>query len=247
MARGQGKPGAGSSGRRPDGRQVRWDQHKLERRRQIVDAAIELIQEQGADSEVHVVQIAERAGMVRTVVYRHFTDRADLDDAVQERVVEMLRERLDPQVTLEGSIEEIILRIVTAYVTWAADHPELHRLVGRAAGDRPMSSAIDGVASQVQSLVRLAAEILEVDLPEEMSQSLDPFVFGIVGQAFATVGRWVSRPTLEPDAATYSRLFARSVWYQIDGHLRSIGVEFDPTVDVTELTLTAMATRAGGR
>ena len=64
---------------RRDGRQARWERHNQQRRRQIIDAAIEVIEEAGPGGELHVQQIATRAGVNRTVVYRYFEDRADLD------------------------------------------------------------------------------------------------------------------------------------------------------------------------
>ncbi len=236
---------------RTDGRQSRWDAHNAERRAQVLEAAVELVEEQGAGAPLHVQEIAARAGMSRTVLYRHFDDRADLDHAVQERVVALLRERLDPQVSLEGSIEGIILRIVTAYVSWAAAHPELHRLIERSApGDvRPLALhvTVNEMARQVNDLVLTGAELLEVHLPADQQAALDPFVFGIVGQAFATVGRWIGRPVLEPGADVFAVLLARSVWSQIDGHLRAIGVEIDPTVPVEELALLGVGRAAPSR
>ena len=62
-----------------DGRQLRWDSHNQARRQHILDAAIDVLADSEPGAEVHVQQIADRAGLSRTVVYRHFADRADLD------------------------------------------------------------------------------------------------------------------------------------------------------------------------
>src|ERR1041384_8250665 len=97
---------------RPDGRQLRWDKHNQARRQTILDAAVAVLEETEPGEDIHVQQIAQRAGLSRTVVYRHFTDRADLDQAVQTDILEMLAGDLLPEVTLDGTIEEIIQRIV---------------------------------------------------------------------------------------------------------------------------------------
>ena len=72
-----------ASGKSPDGRQARWDKHNQERRQVILDAAIAVVEAGEPGAEFHVQQIADRAGLSRTVVYRHFADRADLDQAIQ--------------------------------------------------------------------------------------------------------------------------------------------------------------------
>ena len=107
----------------PDGRQARWDKHNQERRQVILDAAIAVIETAEPGAEFHVHQIAEQAGLNRSVVYRHFADRADLDHAILVEIVEGVMDRLLPALTLDGTVREIIHRIVFAYVDWAAAHP----------------------------------------------------------------------------------------------------------------------------
>ena len=58
--------------------------------------------------DFQMAQIADRAGLSRTVVYRHFADRADLDAAVQARALELLRAELVPALGFEGTPVEII-------------------------------------------------------------------------------------------------------------------------------------------
>src|SRR5918994_2066962 len=122
-----------TSGKSPDGRQARWDKHNQERRQVILDAAVAVVEAGEPGAEFHVQQIAERAGINRSVVYRHFTDRADLDHAILVEIVEGVMEQLLPALTLDGTVRDIIDRIVVAYVDWAASHPALHRLVDHAA------------------------------------------------------------------------------------------------------------------
>ena len=53
-----------------DGRSTRWDPHRRRRRAAIIDAAVTAIEEYGPDALT--AQIAEKAGVPRTHVYRHF-------------------------------------------------------------------------------------------------------------------------------------------------------------------------------
>jgi len=228
---------ARGSDERPDGRQVRWDAHKASRREVIIEAALAASEQAGAGVVVPLQDIAERAGVVRTVVYRHFNDRAELDHAMQQRALEMLRDAVTDSLLLEGSIADIIERVVRSYVDWAAAHPELHRIATeeRIGGMRDLEMTIADIADRLEALLNLAIALLSVDLTAEDSQAMDPLVFGLVGQAFGTVRRWLRQPEREPDAVALAKFIARSVWFQIDGHARDRGIVLDPTVDVREL------------
>jgi AcrR family transcriptional regulator len=226
-----------------DGRQARWDQHKEERRQQIIRAAIAVVEESGPGVEVHVQQIAERAGLSRTVIYRHFEDRADLDRAVQTSILDDLWARLMPEITLDGTVPQIIERAVGTYVRWAVAHPALHRLAdhdvstgGRADGSHgPLEEGLERLASQVAQVVHLGALALGGRLTDEDRASLDPLAYGMIGAVFSSVRRWLAHPdpTLGPDAVI--RLISQTLWFGIAGHARRFGVEIDPDRPVEEI------------
>lgn len=221
---------------RPDGRQARWDAHNQERRRRILEAAVAVIGEGEPGAEVHVQQIAQRAGLSRTVVYRHFADRADLDRAVQAAVLDDLWAELLPAVSLEGSIGGIIERIVSTYVGWAVAHPALHRFAELDPdGSGPLQQGLEQIAVQVAELIETAVELLGVELDADEQASLDPLVFGLVGAVFGAVRRWVSRPERAPSAPVLVQLVTESVWHIIEGHGRRLGVELARDVPVEQL------------
>ena len=239
--------GAAKQDGKPDGRQARWDRHNEVRRQVIIDAAIEVLGTTEPGAEIHVQQIAERAGLSRTVVYRHFNDRSDLDAAVQAAVLERLRGELVPALSFEGTPVEIIRRIVAAYVGWAAAHPALHEF---AQADPPghgpgqMERAIGHIAGQVEDLINVGVEVLHVNLKEHEVDALDPLVFGLVGAVFTSVRRWLSRPERKPTADEFVALATEAIWLQIAGMAKARGVELDPEVPV-ELLLEAAFDGAG--
>ncbi len=61
----------------------------LERQEQIVQAALELINESGV-AGLSIAGIAEKVGIVPSALYRHFTSK----DAVLEAVLDLIRQRL---------------------------------------------------------------------------------------------------------------------------------------------------------
>ncbi|MGN6252456.1 MAG: TetR/AcrR family transcriptional regulator [Marmoricola sp.] len=222
---------------RPDGRQSRWDQHNAARRSHILDAAVALLEEGTPPADLHVREIADRAGLGRPVVYRHFADRADLDRAVQGRVLELMRTEVEAAVRIEGSIDEIIFRIVSAYVGWAAAHPALHRAAvsEQGAGASQLDDTVSDIAGSVEQLFSMALSLIGVELDDQDAAILDPLVFGLVGQAFGSVRRWLRRDPMVPDAAALARFLTESIWFQIDGHARTRGLELDRTVPLEQL------------
>jgi AcrR family transcriptional regulator len=221
-----------------DGRQLRWDSHNAARRQHILDAAIAVLEAGEPGSEVHVQQIADRAGLSRTVVYRHFADRADLDAAVQGRALELLRAELVPSLGFEGTPVEIIRRIVSAYVGWASEHPSLHEFAqqdARGPGVGQMEQAIQQIAGQIEDLINVGVQVLHVELGDEEVAALDPLVFGLVGAVFTATRRWLSRLEQRPSREAFVALVTEAVWLQIAGLARQRGVELDPDVPVEQL------------
>lgn len=228
----------------PDGRGERWAAHREERRAQILDAALVVIEREPIGAEIHVRQIAEEAGLGRAVLYRHFTDRADLDRAVQKRILELLMDELVPQFELSGTIEQIIERIVGAYVAWAAAHPALHRIGAAESQDAERLGDVIQVTEQVGGLIAMlvtsGATLLAVELSDDDRQILDPLVFGIVGQAVGTVRFWLAREEQQPSADVLAAHLARSVWFQIAGHASDRGAVLDPKLSLDDLILGAI-------
>lgn len=209
-----------------DGRQERWRQHNLERRRRIIEAAVEVIEENPPGADVHVQEIAERAGLSRSVVYRHFEDRADLDRAVQEAVVQDIASRLIPAMTLQGTGPEIVERIVGTYVAWAAEHPSLHRAADHETDDLsgPLEQGIEQIATQASIIIAAAILALGGEPTEEDAASLDPLVYGLVGAVFGSVRRWLHRPERVLSQERLARLVSQSVWFVIAGHASELGI-----------------------
>lgn len=221
-----------------DGRQLRWADHNEERRLHVLNAAVALIEEQPLGSELRVQQIAERAGLVRTVVYRLFSNRMDLNRAVQLHIVGMIRERLDSTLVLTGSIEEIIRSIVGGYVDWVSDHPHLHEMAQRALGDGEpgeLDRAVDQLGSDVSTLFQAGAALLGHEFDEEQLNTLDLLVIGLLGQVRGSVNQWVRRPDRTTSPRGLTAMLSRWIWYQIDGQAREMDVVLDPSVPIDRL------------
>jgi len=80
--------GRGERGADTDGRKLRWEQHRVDRRTALTDGAIDAIRELGA--EVGMDDIAGHVGVSKTVLYRYFTDKNDLRLAMAARFFESI-------------------------------------------------------------------------------------------------------------------------------------------------------------
>jgi len=221
-----------------DGRKRRWQQHNADRRQAVIDAAITVLArdlEPGA--ELSVQQIADEASVHRTVLYRYFEDRTDLDVAIQQEICNRAGELLLAAVTLEGTPRDIVHRIITAYVSWAVDNLALMRFAERdipGAATKPLDDAIGRIAEQIELVIGGFLALLDAEVGDDDRDALTPYVFLLVGGVMAAVRSWSSRAELRPAAPDFTRLLADVTWLQIEGLAASRNIEV-PDLPVEQL------------
>ena len=100
----------------------------------------------GSGPELSLREIAEEAGTAKPKIYRHFTDKSDLFQAIGERMRDMLWAAIIPSINVEtDSAREIVGRGVEHYVELVDQHPNVVRflLQGRFA-DQSAAAMSDG-------------------------------------------------------------------------------------------------------
>ncbi|MCG5434347.1 TetR/AcrR family transcriptional regulator [Mycobacterium sp. MYCO198283] len=111
-----------------DARSERWREHRKKVRAEIIDAAFRAIDRQGPD--VSLREIAEEAGTAKPKIYRHFTDKSDLFQAIGQRMRDMLWAAIFPAIDLStDSAREVIRKSVDEYVTLVDQHPNVVRFL----------------------------------------------------------------------------------------------------------------------
>ncbi|MBM4486544.1 TetR family transcriptional regulator [Rhodococcus hoagii] len=217
-----------------DGRATRWDDHKMQRRERILEAALEAVE--GGGTDIGVQQIAERAQVPRSVVYRIFADRGDLDEQIRLRIIEVMMTELGPVLTPHGTVREAIELAVETYLRWIIAHPRLHAFLGKGAPSRKTvgSRAVTGTKTAIGvQLGALLAGIL--DRRGVTSTLAEPMAFALVGLVDATVNRWLSQPENPVPSADLARFLETSIWSVLDANLRALGVELEPSTTISEL------------
>ncbi len=227
----------GGEGDDLDGRRRRWREHNETRRQLIIDAAIAVLERQVPGEEVQVQLIADEAGLSRTVIYRHFQDRRDLDLAVQEEISRQIGLAMWPALSYDGKPVDIIRRVVDAFVRWAVAHPTLHWFVEidlPGGGVSPLVVAVTHIAERIEQIMETVFSYLGAELSAADKAGLDPWVFGLIGQVFETVRRWMARPVREPSVDGIINLLTETIWIQADGMARVRGIEL-PDAEIAEL------------
>ncbi|SDN08094.1 TetR/AcrR family transcriptional regulator [Allokutzneria albata] len=233
----------------PDARRERWKEHRSARRAEFVEATISALREHGPD--VGMDEIAAAAGVTKPVLYRHFSDKADLYVAVGQRATEMLTERLVPALEEPGSINDIIHRALDAYLCTIEEQPELYRFMIRGGfADRPLdqdpaTATEDMIATRLARLLGVYMRLLELD-----SGAAEPYAFALVGAVEKAGEWWLERQSMSRE--NLRDYLAQIVWHAIDGAARAGGIELDPDLPLDELMpkevtqLTVIRGEAGG-
>ena len=186
-----------------DGRDTRWQEHRVERRRALVDSALRAIRTHG--SGVTVEEIAVSAGTSKTVIYRYFGDRAGLYLAVADKVASNILSQVRPMFTSlrSGGVEDMVRGLAQAYVGLVDRDPEIYLFVMNrppglpaGAGD-PATGIADRIAIELTAAVREEQQTKGI-----ASGILEPLAFGIVGFIRAATGQWLAagaRASTPPD------------------------------------------------
>lgn len=160
---------------------------------------MDAIREHGA--HISVATIAAQAGVTKPVLYRHFTDRADLQHAVSNKAAQLLLSKLLPQLTLERAPTERIRSIVEAFLAAAEEEPELWRFVVHNPGGE---AASDVVAHNIS----LVAGLLTSTLVDELrARNMDAggaeaWAYGLAGMVYTAGDWWLQRRTMSRAALT---------------------------------------------
>jgi AcrR family transcriptional regulator len=213
---------------------VRWQAHREARRKALIDAAVRAVRKHG--SSVGMDQIAAEAETSKPVMYRYFTDKADLYLAVGQQVAQGLVDRITSALEGHTGGRAMVAAGVDAYLRVIEEEPELYRFVVRhALVDRSVEN--DPVADSSSILGTYLSRRLG-DMMREVgfdSGAAEPWGFGLVGLVRSAGEWWLERQSMSRQAlADY---LTTLMWTGLAGGYRSVGVdpaETDSPVDAPE-------------
>jgi AcrR family transcriptional regulator len=154
---------------------------KEARREQLLDAALRLVREQGADG-LTLVTLAEAAGVSRPIAYGHFGTRTGLLLALYRRLEERHRDAVTEALRSAESHAGAIAHVMsTAYFACATDMPEF-TAVSAALKGNPEAEALQHELLDDYTEVMVAAMAPHSALPAD---ALRLRCIGVLGAAEA--------------------------------------------------------------
>src|SRR5438067_4421531 len=99
------------------------DEANLARREEILETATELFAEHGF-SDAITQSLADRLGVGKGTIYRHFPSKRDLFLAAADRVMRKMQEQILASIAgVEDGLEQVA-RGIMAFLSFFAAHPE---------------------------------------------------------------------------------------------------------------------------
>ena len=206
-----------------DGRDTRWQEHRVERRAALVDSALRAIRTHGA--AVTIDEIAVASGTSKTVLYRYFGDRNGLYLAVADRVASNILAEVRPRFASlreSGQVADLVRGLADAYIGLVDRDPDIYLFVMNRPPSLPAGAGdpATGIAD------RIAVELAEAIRGEQRRRgtsggAVETLAFGIVGFIRTATGHWLESgagATLARDALIelITSTFTRSVADAVD-------------------------------
>jgi AcrR family transcriptional regulator len=189
-----------------DGRRARWTEHRRARKEELVAAGLEAVRLAGP--EFAVEDVARAAGVSKTVIYRYFSDKDELTDAVVEQVAtSVLLPRLLGELAIERADDlERLRSVIAAFVQFVEDEPALYGFAYAHAGRSGRPDAVAGtelaVAEALAGLMR--DRLAEAGRPTEGAAT---WAYGVVGMVQLAAHWWSGARTV-PAAELVDQLTA---------------------------------------
>ena len=217
--------GTVKDGEAGDARRDRWSTHRAQRRREFVDAALRVLQAHGP--ELLMDAVAAEAGVTKPVLYRYFSDKAELVEALAERGSEILTERLLPAINAGTPALESVRDGVGAYFAVIDEHPNLYWLLarhvsiegGRLSG--PVQRNKESIASALTAVFSDYLWAYGLD-----SGGAEAWAYGVTGLVQSTGEWWLQRRSMS--RAHVVDLVTQLIWAALSGMLREAGITVDP-------------------
>jgi AcrR family transcriptional regulator len=230
----------------PDGRVERWREHRLERRKQLVDATLEALEIHGPEASLE--QIASVAGIPKPKIYRHFDDKADLVNAVAERLRDEVIVRLVAALEPDITVREHAQRSLRAFFTLVEEHPNAAKMLMNAA------PAGKGHANAITEAGRVIAALITEFAKQDFSRShiptdgVEPLTHALVGSVLGATDWWLLQPA--ETRMSVDRIVEHLSVVLLgagDAALRAVGLGLDPDAIIGAEHLVHLTVLEGAR
>lgn len=172
---------------------------RAERREQLLEAADRVVRRDGPNTSMN--DIAAEAGITKPILYKHFGDKGGLYQALAERYVRSLLDRLRSALSTAPDPRSRIRQTIDSYLSFIEDEREIYDfLMLRAVRER-----VEAQVTVTDFIRQLAAE-LSIVLGDELrragldSGGAEPWAHGIVGMVQLAGDHWLEHRSMSRDS-----------------------------------------------
>ncbi|MBO0833866.1 MAG: TetR/AcrR family transcriptional regulator [Actinobacteria bacterium] len=191
---------------------------RLARRRQLLDAAMEVFVARGYHAAA-MDEIAERAGVSKPVLYQHFPGKQELYLALLDESIEALVEEVRTALKSTNDNRQRVTATFSAYYSYISENKGTFRLIFES--DLTSEPAVrQRIDKADQSCGDMISEVIKQDagIGDDEAKLLG---ISLVGMAQVSARYWLSTlGSIPRDAA--EQLVARLAWRGISGWPRTI-------------------------
>jgi AcrR family transcriptional regulator len=185
----------------PDGRSSRWEQHRAERRRQLISAARRAVSALGPGASME--DIAAAADTSKSVYYRYFGDKTGLQRAMAEVVIGQMQQKVLDAAKAAATPRDGLYSMVLAYLQMAQTSPNVYAFVTRV-GISDSTPADDGDQDTLAHFLAAITEMISRPMRAYLLSPGNPTGQGdatpdywpaaAIGMVRAAGERWLSSP-----------------------------------------------------
>ncbi|MFC8303409.1 TetR/AcrR family transcriptional regulator [Specibacter sp. NPDC057265] len=195
-----------------DGRSVRWEAHREQRRRELIKTARRAIHRLGPDASME--DIATAAGTSKSVFYRYFKDKSGLRQAVGTVVIRQMQERITAARLGAAEPREGVTAMVAAYLEMAHTSPRVYFFATIPSdGDTRQSGELRGFFDSVTAMLTEPLQRLLGDADPALLQYWPTAAIGLVRAAGEA---WLQSPDA-PGKADAQTMAAQIAAWLFDG------------------------------
>ncbi|OZC41561.1 TetR family transcriptional regulator [Rhodococcus sp. WWJCD1] len=202
-----------------DGRSDRWRDHRITRRRELLDCTLDAIRRHGYN--IGMDDIAAANSVSKTVLYKHFADKKGLADAAMARYVETaLVPRIRDAISEDLDEYHLTRAVIAAYVTTVATDPDIYIYVHA-------NNAVGGNQDVVTVAEELIADLLGTVIADRFRErefstaGSIPIAFAMIGAVRLASHWWIFDRTMTADELV--DYLTMMVWGGIAGIARAAG------------------------